>query len=256
MNYRKNKAVNFSTLKEMKISPADYKLRLDFGIEESDPMKLGTLVHALLLEPDTVDDRYLVIPDMNMRLKESKERKAELIESNPGKILVPENGTKTAQFNWNKATRIAESVKSKTIFKRVMAKVESVEQELYGECTETGLKLKGLLDIITDKPSLIDVKTTGQFASRMYNLKKRMYINQLAFYSYLAKLNGRSFEKQFVFFIETIHPFKVRLVEIDPRAIINAHEENIELLKRVKECTEMNTWDDGSDIIEQYTENE
>lgn len=254
MNYRKNKAVNFSTLKEMKSSPADYKLRLDFGIDESDPMKLGTLVHALLLEPDTVNDKYALVPDAGKKF--TKGMQAEYLEANPGKILVREVGTKTSTFNWNKATKIADSVKSKTIFKRFMANVESVEQELYGECTETGLKLKGLLDIITDKPSLIDVKTTSQFASRMYNLKKRMYINQLAFYSYLAKLNGRSFEKQFVFFIETIHPFKVRLVEIDPRAIINAHEENIELLKRVKECTEMNTWDDGSDIIEQYTENE
>jgi exodeoxyribonuclease VIII len=251
--YRSNKGINWSTLKYMKESPADYKLRRDFPSEETDAMRLGTLIHAMLLEPDTLGDRYAVIPAMDMRKKESKEIYAEIVEGNPGKILVPaEPKNKTDRFSWKLASRVAESAKSKQIVRKMLASLQIVEWEVYAVCKHTGLPLKGLIDAVTPK-SVIDVKTITSVGKIFYNIRAFDYIGQLAYYRYLLDCAGEDPRElnRFVF-LETTAPYKTRIMNVDPRVLEQAESDNLRLLERVAECMEHDEWPDDSDHILEY----
>lgn len=253
MTYRSHKGINWSTLKYMKESPADYKLKKDFPFEATDAMQLGTLIHTMLLEPDTVDSRYVVIPKMDMRKKESKERYAELVETAGGKILVPEEPASTSKrFSWSVAEKSTKGNLQKPIMKRILSSMEVAEWEVFTTCKHTGLSLKGMLDCVTAK-ALVDIKTINTIGKMFYNIKAFDYIGQLAYYRYLLECAGeKPREKAMIAFVETTSPHKLRVVDIDPRALDAAHKENLRLLERVAECMEHNDWPDDSDQIVKY----
>lgn len=252
MDYRSHSGINWSTLKYMKSSPADYKLKRDFPPETTDAQMLGTLVHALLLEPETVPERYVVVPKLDMRKPENKETYRKIVEGNPGKILVPdESKNKTERFSWKLANKIAEVNQDKPMWKRFAANVQKAEWEMFATCPETGLKLKGLADAITPG-ALNDVKTISGMGKYLYNIKAFDYIGQLAYYRYLMELLGEKRKRAQILFIETIAPYKLRVVNIDPRALDAAHEQNLSLLRRLKECMANNEWPDDSETIVEY----
>lgn len=245
MNYRENEAINFSTLKEMKNSPLDYKLARDFPTPSTDSMKFGTLIHMMLLQPELLDKTYIVMPKVDLRTKEGKEKRQEIIESNPGKIVIPEQGD---IFSWEKAEKIVNYNKEKRLLKTVLQQIEIAETEVYADCQETNLKLKGLIDAVTKK-SIIDIKTIGTLGKIPINIRAFDYIGQLAFYDYLARLNNTTREQHYLLFIETTSPYKAKLVEISKEQIEKKHSQNIGLLQKVKKCTETNEWPDGSEVM-------
>jgi exodeoxyribonuclease VIII len=250
MEYSKVQAVNWSTLKAMKSSPADYKLAVTFPREETDSMRLGTLVHMMLLEPEKVEQNYVLMPKLDFRKTENKQKRAELIESNPGKIIAPEEGD---TFSYAKAEKIVEANKRKPITKHLLMDVEQVEKKIFSTCTETGLPLKGIADVVT-RNSLVDIKTTNSMGKIFYNIKAFDYLGQLAFYNYLLKLDGIKRDRHHLFFIETTAPYKAKVVTVDPAVIAKEHDINLELLKKVKACRDKDYWPDNSHIATSYRE--
>ena len=53
-------------------------------------------------------------------------------------------------------------------------------------------------------------------------------------------------------FIETLFPYKMKLIEVDPRIITEQHNVNIDLLKSLKSCIDRNEFPDGSEDVERY----
>jgi len=275
MDYRKNKNINWSTLKYMKKSPLDYKMAKLFPFEGNEATKLGTFVHTGLLEPEKLEDSYIIAPEVKWRSKKDKEATcrayAELLKSdniddlaalkrddfiaglNPyviasGKELIPATG---GHFNYEKGMKIIKENRNKTAFCRMWNEMEVVENALYAQCEVTGLALKGLVDITTTH-SITDLKTIGTLGKMFYNIRALDYLGQVAFYDYLARLNGIFKKKFFIMFIETVSPYKMKILEIDPRVIAEQHEVNIGLLQQLKACIESDSFPDGSDQVEIY----
>lgn len=73
-DYHAHPAVSSSQLKHMLRTPAHFKASLETSKEPSDAMKLGSLVHTLLLEPHLVDYEYTVMPKFDRRTKQGKAR--------------------------------------------------------------------------------------------------------------------------------------------------------------------------------------
>jgi hypothetical protein len=91
----------------------------------------------------------------------------------------------------------------------------------------------------------------------MYNIRAFGYIQQLAYYDYLYQLsNSERKHKKFIFFIETMAPYKCRLIEVDPQAVAHAHQKNVDLLVKLKHCIDNNSWSDGSDEVMYYEHRE
>jgi hypothetical protein len=277
--YRKSPAINWSTLKYMNKSPLDYKMAVDYPSETTIYQKLGVFLHCALLEPEELEKRYVVAPpvkwgsnadkattatayieklNLDMELSElTKLKKEEFLAgldelaAEEGKILIPETGGDSDVFNHEKAMAIVKANQNKQVFMKFLESIEKVEVETYATCEVTGLPLKGLIDAVTTN-AIVDLKTIGTLGKMFHSLRAYQYLGQMAYYDYLARLNGIHKEKHFFMFIETTFPYKLKMIEIDPRIIEEQHNANIELLKRVRECQESGQYPDGSEQVEYY----
>lgn len=79
-DYSSLPGINFSTLKELRRSPAHYRWALDNQDAGDTASRMGLrLIHSLILEPDTVQDEYMVT---EMR-RDVLERRASLLDADP-----------------------------------------------------------------------------------------------------------------------------------------------------------------------------
>jgi len=93
-----------SGLKSILENPRDF---LYGEKKESEAMKIGSLFHALVLEPGLVEIEFAKMPKVDLRTKEGKAIKAEFDEKNKGKIIVNGQDWETAE---NLATKACEAV--------------------------------------------------------------------------------------------------------------------------------------------------
>ena len=230
----------------MKTSPADYFYQKGANWEPTAAQVMGTLIHAMLLEPDTVDKRfYRIEGKINRATKIGKEAYAQHVINAGDKIIIPDEGR---DLSWKRAENIAHVTSKKEIFKRLMSSVESVEEEIFTECKMTGLKLKGKIDIVSEK-SIVDLKTVGSIGKAFYNIRAFDYLGQIAFYDYLVRLTGRLKYNRYLFFVETVRPYKCKVIQIAPEVIKSEHEKNLELLHQVKGCLSRGEWPDRSNEV-------
>ena len=83
--YRAMPGLNKSSIEQILRCPLEYKLGLETPTEATPAMAFGTLVHSMILEPDTVDKLYHVMT-ASATTKAGKAEKAQAIEE--GKTIV------------------------------------------------------------------------------------------------------------------------------------------------------------------------
>lgn len=279
-DYREHPGINWSKLKWMMESPRDYLVRKDFEEPPTDSMKMGSFIDCGLLTPDLLDSTYVVVPPIKwgnnadkaetvrayqkasgapdivvasvLKMKKDEATKVlyELVNKT-GKEPIPSTGSDTDIYNYEKGMRIIESNQNRPAFMALMEEVEDIQKPLYATCEVTGLQLKGLLDVVTSK-TITDLKTTISLSKRFSSIADRKYTNQLAYYDYLARLNGINKPGHWLVFISTVAPYKMKFVEIDPREIQARHEENIQLLSQLRSCLESQVFPDGSETPDFY----
>lgn len=276
--YFEAEGINWSTLKYMKRSPLDYLVRRDSEVIESDYMKLGSFVDSGLLTPDEFKETYSKAPPIKWGNKVDKLetamayaealsdpsltvlnelKKDEFIHAIDeaarlrGKILVPAQANQSDVFTWERGMAIIEQNRNKPVFVKILEQVEALQQPLFATCPVTGLKLKGLVDIVTHN-AIVDLKTIGTLGKIYYNIRSLDYLGQLAYYDYLATLNGIKKTAYWFVFIETCSPYKMRLVEVDPRVVARESVVNLDLLTRLKHCMDIGEFTDGSEYPELF----
>lgn len=144
-----------------------------------DARDFGSLVHALLLEPHTVNDDFLFIDTVgrNFRTKEDKIYKAKMLSKaeNSGKIPL-------AAHALDKAKLCVESVKKHSFAQKLLDCPG--KPEISGYFEEHGLKLRFRPDRLIDG-AIVDVKTTQkmeEFEKKAkwtfhYDLSAAMYLS-------------------------------------------------------------------------------
>lgn len=279
--YRAHPGVNWSNLKWMKKSPLDYLVHSKREDDPSDYMKLGTFLDCGLITPEKLKDTYIKVPPIVWNSNDSKAgtvaayrevlgfdeataaalsglRKEDFVSeveslfTASGKIPIPSgNGSDSEVYTYEKGMRILNANVGKPAWKRLMENMEVSQLPLYAKCPTTNLTLKGLPDIMT-KSSLVDLKSIGNLGKMFYNIKTLDYLGQLAYYNYLADLNGISKQSFWIVFVETSSPYKMKFLEIDPREIARQHQTNVELLQQLAVCLEKGEFPDGSEMPEVY----
>ncbi len=168
-------------------------------------MKLGTLIHAMILEPHTVETAFYRCPKLDRRKTEHKTLLAE-IESN-GLVSIDEE-------TWAQAEQVREEIlrsdKARILFENGAAESSIVGHEVSGE------KIKGKLDYLHQKKDVIvDLKTTEIDLSDdglKWGMSQYYYKVQAAFYIDLLKRElGREFTFVFLF-VNVKPPFEMRKV--------------------------------------------
>ena len=186
-------ACNHSKLKRIDKSPLHCRELPSY--EKSAAIRLGQLVHAGKLEPDSVDSRYAVMPQFELS-PENKTGKGEQSTSTATAYCKAKREAFTIQANKLNCTIVsqAEYDQYKTCLAAMLEnhQVTSLVNDGESEVSivwhdrHTGLRCKARLDSVSDV--LLDLKTSrddGDFPLPLsfdYSLWKYSYYTQAAFY--------------------------------------------------------------------------
>jgi exodeoxyribonuclease VIII len=225
--YNNTTALNFSGSKFLLQSPAHYRAYLAADREETKPLRMGTLTHALVLEPDTVAARFAVSVECDRRTKIGKEAFEAFLAANIGKTTVSPDEMEVC-------TRVADSMLAlqKTIG------VKFVATELMLLVDYNGVPLKSAIDAVGDDGFIYDLKTTADDASpkgflssiRAFRYNLQAYMYRLVYELYTGqRLNGVRF-----IVTEKVEPYCSAVYEIGPELMsyaVSYFEKVVDLYK-------------------------
>ena len=247
-------AFHFSGIWRLLKSPAHYKYFLEHPEPPSDAMILGNLVDTLLLEPDLYGDRYAVLPETyvdkktgevkawTMKAAVCKEEKAALETS--GKTLIKFDMLATANS-------MIEQIKTHAEIMRVIEESKKQVCVIWID-TDTGVKCKGLLDLLSPE-GITDLKTTPDASAKAFSSKINsfLYHVQGAMYSdgVTANSDGIILPYQFIP-VETEPPHCPAIYQLEENSLLTGREIYKHALKIYKDCVENNSWPGYSQFIE------
>jgi hypothetical protein len=279
-NYREAEGVNWSSLKHIVKSPAYYLYKLENPTPITDNMRAGSYVDCALLEPGELNKRYMVSPAIEWGSNEKKKTTVlnfrDIITDISPELLIalkvdefralvneraalkniefiPETGGRV--YNKENLDKLVEAQQTKPAWIELQKALIEAQKPLYATCPITGLKLKGLVDMLTIN-CIGDLKTIEQIDRRFYAIKDFMYVNQLAYYNYIAELNGINKDSHFLMFIESVAPYRLRLIDVPQKRMQAAHAMNLAMLTTLKECLDTGYFPDGSEVRESVYEEE
>jgi exodeoxyribonuclease VIII len=223
--YRAIDAVNWSSLKSMKDSPAHYLAAVKEGRADSAALITGRLLDCLIFEPDEFATRYVISPYDDFRTKEAKAWRDEQVAE-----VVKADALAESQA-------LADAVRRHPVARRYLD-AGRFQVPLLWTDPATGLACKGLADLI-GPGFLIDGKSARTIDKRRYASQagSLLYHCQLAHYRAGMRI-GLGIDPEFIGHIvyEKGAPYDVAVFEFAP-AVIDSGEVIVrELLNRVAEC--------------------
>lgn len=196
---RTREGIRFSELKQMARSPAHFMCSLQTPFEQTPAMRLGSLVHCVLLGGDWH------VFEGTRRGKAWDEFQAE----HDGELIVTPSELATA-------TAIRDHVRQNPL--AMAALTGQHEVELFRDFA--GRKLGGTLDVLGDG-FITDLKTTHDASPDRFpwQLRKMSYDAQLDWYAELARANGHRVDHCRVVAVETKPPYAVTVFRVLPRQL-------------------------------------
>jgi hypothetical protein len=229
--YRGVKAVNWSTLKHMRLSPLHYLHATRTVFEDTPRLGVGRAVHTATLEPDEFPLSYVVFGGKTRKGKEWDAFKA----ANSDKTILKRSEYATA-------LKIRDAIRSHPTARKFLDAGGYIERSITWIDPATGLKCKGRPDI--EGAAVVDIKTCQSVDERRFaSLAARMgYFNQLAFYRAGVFAIREQIKPCVIIAAELAPPHDVGVFVVDDDSLALAEEENARLLKRVAECEAANEW--------------
>lgn len=230
-------AASNSTLGRMIKSPAHCRAYLDAEREETPALRLGSLVHCLVLEPKQYSKLYVIAPEINRRTKAGKEEWDRFHDEHGYKTIITPD-------ELHEATAMAESVLAHPAAGKLIDG-GNAEVSLFWEDPETGFPCKARADYITKSGYMVDLKTTADASCEEFarSMAKFGYHRQQAFYTdgYEQVLEKRP--KGFVFIaVEKKPPYAVGVYMLDADSEQLGRNEYRPLLESFAECSRADQW--------------
>ncbi len=258
-------AINFSTLKHCRQSPAHARHRQLNPEPPTASQELGTLIHAYLLEPDRFAREFIELPDLTAGLKtkngdpaknptatvEYKARLADFQADNPGRTLVRPDDMAALRG-------IGESVTaSATASHALTGHGEDTDTEVavVWQDPGTGLWCKGLVDFLDYLPTVgyaLDVKSVddaspGPFA-RLAN--QHAWHVQAAWYLWGLSVVGKTAQQFLHVAVETSAPFGVAVYELDDVSLDQGLRTFRTYLDAWSQCVQCGRWSAYPDAVQ------
>lgn len=229
-----------SRLKAMRRSPA-HALYQQLNPPESDAMALGSLLHAMALEPETVASRYMPMPDCDRRTKEGKAIWAAAM--NDAAFRQP-----VKREHWAAANDMAAACTTHPAWRTLFAGPGQNELSVFWQDEEHGINCKLRADRIANVPGFgtvcIDLKTT-QDASRDgfgRSLHKFGYHLQGAFYLDGLARAGIACDAFVIMAVESSAPYCVAVYAIGDESLEQGRRECRRLLATYAACKRSGKW--------------
>lgn len=232
--YRQIDAVNWSSLREMRRSPAHYRYRLDHPREDTTGLAFGRGLHAAALEPDRLPLEFAVFKGARRAGKDWQAFRA-----------VHGEDTILKASEYERCLAIRDAVRAHPTASKYL-RAGRAERAITWVDRATGLHCKGRLDWISDSvPALVDLKGTSDL-SRLHIVAAQFGYNcQLAFY--LAGLRALGLEVPArIVAVEVQPPHAVQVLALHDDDLYAGERECAELLRKVADCTARRSWPAGA----------
>ena len=247
--YRAMSGLNKSSIEQILRCPLEYKLGLEMPDEPTPAMAFGTLVHSMILEPDTVDKLYHVM-QASATTKAGKAEKAQAIEE--GKTIV-------SATDFAKAKAMQARVQAHPAASWLLGLPGHSEASMFWEMqTEDGRirQCKARADRIAqvgDGEVIIDLKTTSGAVSPA-ELEKTVarfgYHRQAAWYSDgYERIAGKAPMGFYFIFVSTSAPYLVTAGKMSDEASAIGWGDCLKAEKILHECEESGKWPGYADQL-------
>lgn len=235
-DYHAHPALGSTQIRELLRSPAHFKA---LGAKEPTPsMQFGTLVHTLVLEPDTFDARYIVAPNVDRRTRAGKADWSEF-QAAAGEREVIDAATN------GKARAIAVSVRTHARAAKLLEAASVREESIFWQDDETGVECKCRPDARAPSAGIVvDLKTARDASPRAFarSVANFGYHIQAAHYTAGVRAAGHE-AREFLFIVaETELPYGVAVYRLDPFAIECGERARVQALDLFAECQASGEW--------------
>ena len=244
--YHADPAYSFSAIKQAMRSPAHLKAWLTAPPEQTPAMRLGTLTHLAVLQPDLFASTTAVAPIVDRRTKEGKSIWEQFQAQNTGKEIITNDERE-------QLTAMRDSVRIHPAASALLGE-GTAEVSVFNQCVETGLPLKARMDWAREN-AIVDLKTTEDaspagFAKSVSNYR---YDLQAAHYRRMLKLQGRGDLPFYLIAVEKEAPFAVAVYRLDEGDLTLADMQMQQQLRAIASCCEFNSWPAYSREVETLT---
>lgn len=200
--------------------------------EETDALRIGSLTHRAILEPDTMEGSFHVRPlGMKFNTKEGMAWR----DSHADKPILTGD-----EANAIRAMR--DSVWRHPVASRIL-KHSDCERSAFAD--DRGQLLKSRFDALPRGVKFIADLKTCEAADRdsvERSISKYGYFRQAAFYLKVADLLGLDRESFVFIFVEKVPPYCVAVYQLDDLVIEAGHRVITRDLDLLRQCQESNTW--------------
>lgn len=232
--YHAHPAVSKSGLDLINRSPAHFKWARENKQDATPAMRIGSLTHLAVLEPDLFQSTCAVIPNIDRRTKQGKADWDKFAAEHPTCELI------TSEEH-SRILAIRDAVNAHSIAAKLIAKIDAVEVSTFWTDKDTGVECKCRPDAVLSNGMLIDLKTTQDagdgFAS---SVRKFRYHVQAAFY---GDGMGSMETRPMVFIaVETQPPYLVACHMIAPDSLQCGREAYKRNLQTYASCMESGNW--------------
>lgn len=235
-DYHALPSVSKSGLDLIRKAPALYKWRRENPMLPTPAMRMGTLAHTAVLEPDTLRDRVMVAPKVDRRTSAGKSEWEAFLIASEGKELVEID-------ELEKLVKIRDAVWAHPAANKAMRQISEVESSIFWAMD--GVDCRCRPDAITSGNVIVDLKTTRDASPEGFakSIAQYRYHVQAAFYSdgYLKAFGAPP--RGFVFIaVETEPPFLVGVYVSSEAMTIRGRSDYETDLQTYRRCIEADDW--------------
>lgn len=235
-------AINCSGMKHLLKSPAHFKASQTAEKTESKALRMGSLVHHIVLESTPATDKYAATPEgIDRRTKEGKAAYSAFEADAVGKTIL-------AADEWQTCEKVANSMMKA----QLAIGVTFTATELMFSVDYCGTTLKSAIDAVGDDGYLYDLKTAEDASPKgwLQSARNYRYGLQAHFYCLAYEVAFGIKPKGFRFIVgEKEPPFEYAIYELGPQLMSYAVSDFEAGLKSYKSCVALDEWPGyGSDI--------
>lgn len=233
--YKAFPALNGSVLVHGRKSMLHLKDAWEHGIEDTDAMQYGRLLHCLLFESKEVDKRYWPWEGRRAGIKYAE---FVLDAVKAGAEVVRAEG----QYSLMAAIEAAQGFLRSN---KVQALIKAGQAEQTVLAVECGLQLKGRIDwVSTAGHILVDLKTTAEIEGELFGRSFFRYGYDLKLGLYQRWLNRLTNDRWpvEVIVLESKRPYDCAVVPIPAAVLDEGVDKALQIIERVSHCIEADNW--------------
>lgn len=236
--YRDHPAISHSGLLKIAESPEKFNYYKEHPEPPTPSLLFGQLFHQMALQPELLDDRFAVSPNVDRRSKEGKKIYGEFLKQAKQKTVVDSDLVK-------QSSEMCGSLKKNNFCEKLLSGKKEIP--FFWTDEMTGEECKCRVDCLSDvgeKSIIVDLKTCESAETEAFTRAavKHGYDVQTAMYIEGVKTNTGN-EPLFVFIaIEKKAPYAINILQADELFIRRGYDLFREYIGIYSECKKTGVW--------------